>query len=143
MAIEQNPARASLEALVENGDLAFEVLHPGGVELTRELADMCQLKPGQSLPDVASGTGESACYLAESFPCRVTGIDHSVFMAATAKQKARDHNLQIHFQQADAHDLPFEAGTFDVISECTTCALDKQRAIGEMVRVARPPALRH
>jgi ubiquinone/menaquinone biosynthesis C-methylase UbiE len=139
MAIEQNSGRASLEALVESGDLGFQILHPGGLELTRELAELCHLGTGKRVLDVASGTGESACYLAETFACRVTGIDHSAFMVDKAKQKARDRKLEIQFQQADAHQLPFEAGAFDVvISECTTCALDKQRAIVEMVRVARP-----
>jgi SAM-dependent methyltransferase len=138
MAVEHNPSRASLEALVERGDLHLEILHPGGIELTRDLVEMCHLGPGKNLLDVASGTGESACYLAESFRCRVTGVDHSAFMVATAQQKARDRKLEIQFQQGDAHHLPFEAETFDVvISECTTCALDKARAIGEMVRVAR------
>ncbi len=136
---EQNPQRASLEALVESGDLGLPTLHPGGLGLTRELAELCHVGPGKSLLDVASGTGESACYLAESFGCRVTGIDHSAFMVETATQKARDRKLEIRFQQADAHHLPFEAGTFEVvISECTTCALDKPQAISEMVRVARP-----
>ncbi len=139
MPAEQNPQRASLEALVEGGDLGLPTLHPGGLGLTRELAELCHAGPGKSLLDVASGTGESACYLAESFGCRVTGVDHSAFMVEAATQKARDRKLEIRFQQADARHLPFEAGTFDVvISECTTCALDKPQAISEMVRVARP-----
>ncbi len=88
---------------------------------------------------MASGTGESACYLAESFGCAVTGVDRSAFMVETANRKARERKLEIELQQADAHQLPFEAETFDlVISECTTCALDKPKAITEMVRVTRP-----
>ncbi len=139
LAGEQNPQRASLEALVESGELGLPTLHPGGLKLTRELAELCRAGPDKSLLDVASGTGESACYLAESFGCQVTGVDRSAFMVETAKQKATGRKLEIRLQQADAHHLPFERGTFDVvISECTTCALDKPQAIGEMVRVARP-----
>jgi ubiquinone/menaquinone biosynthesis C-methylase UbiE len=136
---DQHPQHASLETLVESGDLGLPSLHPGGLGLTQELAELCHAGPGKSLLDVASGTGESACYLAKSFGCRVTGVDHSAFMVETATQKARERKLEIRFQQADAHHLPFDTGTFDVvISECTTCALDKPQAIGEMVRVARP-----
>lgn len=125
--------------MVESGDLGLPTLHPGGLRLTRELARLCHAGPGKSLLDVACGTGETACHLAETFGCRVTGVDHSVFMVETATQKARDRNLEIRFQGADAHHLPFEIGTFDVvISECTTCAPDKPQAIAEMVRVARP-----
>jgi ubiquinone/menaquinone biosynthesis C-methylase UbiE len=138
LAVERHPERASLEELVESGVLGLQILHPGGLELTRELGEMCHAGPGKSLLDVACGTGESACHLAEFFGCEVTGIDHSAFMVDAAKQKARERKLAIQFQQADAHCLPFEVATFDiVISECSTCALDKPAAIGEMVRVAR------
>jgi hypothetical protein len=43
------PRRASLEALVESGDLGFQILHPGGLELTRELAELCHLGTGKSV----------------------------------------------------------------------------------------------
>jgi SAM-dependent methyltransferase len=82
--------------------------------------------------------GRKACYLAETFGCKVTGIDHSTYMVQTAKRKAEERGLTVEFKNGDAHDLPFVAETFDlVISECTTCALDKQKAIAEMVRVTR------
>jgi ubiquinone/menaquinone biosynthesis C-methylase UbiE len=129
---------ASLEALVESGDLGLQLLHPGGLEMTRELAEMCRVTSGKMLLDVACGTGESACYLAQRFGCSVTGVDHSAFMIDAAIRKAQDRKLKINFQQADAHSLPFAAETFDaVISECTICALEKERAIREMVRVAK------
>ena len=37
-------AQASLEALVETGFLNLEILHPGGLELTREIAELCQIQ---------------------------------------------------------------------------------------------------
>lgn len=130
--------QVSLEAIVESGDLGLPILHPGGLEGTRELAELCHISSGKRLLDVASGTGETACYLAEVFGCRVTGIDHSPFMVETAKRKAGERGLPIEFLKGDAHDLPFDAESFDlVISECTACALNKQKAIREMVRVVR------
>jgi ubiquinone/menaquinone biosynthesis C-methylase UbiE len=88
--------------------------------------------------DVASGSGETACHIAEQFQCQVVGVDGSDFMIDRARQKARSRHLEIEFRQGDAHDLPFGDGEFDaVISECTTCILDKKRAIREMARVAR------
>jgi arsenite methyltransferase len=137
--VDPNQRPASLEALVESGDLGtIQILHPGGLELTRELAELCYVSQGKRVLDVASGTGESACYLVQSFACRVTGVDHSTCMIDLARRKARDRGLDVCFEEADAHNLPFPAGSFDlVISECTTCALNKKRAIGEMARVAR------
>lgn len=130
----------SLEQLLESGDLPIEILHPGGLEITRELAERCRLGPGQRVLDVASGSGAAACFLAEHFQCRVVGVDASAFMVERATSKALSRNLaDVTFQQGEAHALPFENDAFDaVISECTTCVLDKPRAIREMVRVAKP-----
>ena len=131
--------RPSLENLVENEDLGLDILHPGGLELTQQLARLCQIGQDTSVLDVASGTGESACYLAQELGASVVGLDVSDFMIERAKNKAEQRNLEIEFEKADAHQLPFGDETFDrVISECTTCTLDKEKAIREMVRVVKP-----
>jgi arsenite methyltransferase len=136
-----SPSRrsASLEALVENGELrTIQILHPGGLELTRQLAELCHVGPDKSVLDVASGTGETACFLVQSFACRVTGVDHSGLMVDVARRKARERTLDINFEEGDAHHLPFAAGCFDVVlCECTICVLDKNKALREMTRVAR------
>ena len=49
--------RPSLETLIEDLDLGLEVLHPGGLEITRELAQLCRIGRGARVLDVASGTG--------------------------------------------------------------------------------------
>jgi ubiquinone/menaquinone biosynthesis C-methylase UbiE len=126
----------SLETLVESEDLGLDILHPGGLDITRELARQCRIGKGTSVLDVASGTGESACFLAEELGARVVGIDGSEYMIERARKKALHRNLDIKFEKADAHQIPFGDGTFDsVISECTVCILDKERAIREMARV--------
>jgi SAM-dependent methyltransferase len=71
------------------------VLHPGGLEGTRELAELCRVSSGKRVLDVASGTGERACYLAEVFRCKVTGIDHSGYMVEMAKRKAEKRGLAV------------------------------------------------
>lgn len=131
--------RPSLENLIESEDLGLEILHPGGLDITKELAELCHIDRGAKVLDVASGTGESACYLAENFGCSVVGVDASEHMIEKAREKARERGLNIEFKKGDAHNLPFGDDAFDVvISECTTCLLDKERAIREMVRVAKP-----
>lgn len=134
----KDPEGPSLEKVVESGILPIEVLHPGGLEITRELAELCRVSQGQRVLDVASGSGEAACFLAEQFQCHLVGIDGSDDMVERARQKARSRHLDVEFRQGDAHQLPFDDGEFDtVISECTTCILDKELAVREMTRVAK------
>ena len=131
--------RPSLESLVEIGDLGIEILHLGELDITGELAELCHIRKGTEVLDVATGTGESACFLVQNYGCRVVGVDVSDYMVSRAVQKAQERGLPIEFKKADAHNLPFEDDTFDVaMSECTTCLLDKDRAISEMVRVVKP-----
>lgn len=138
-ATSQQNTRPSLENLVESEDLGFEILHPGGLDITQELADLCGIEKDTSVLDIASGTGESACYLAEKLGARVVGIDGSDLMVERAQKKAKQRNLKIEFKKGDAHQLAFRENTFDtVISECTMCILDKEKAIREMVRVVKP-----
>jgi SAM-dependent methyltransferase len=131
---------ASIERLVESMDLGLETLHPGGQDVTKQLAEMAGIGEGSEVLDVASGTGEGACYLASTFGCRVQGVDISEQMVARATRKARKRAIAgVQFTAGDAHSLPFEDDRFDaVISECTLCYLDKSRAIREMVRVVKP-----
>lgn len=129
---------ASLEALVETGMLALDSLHPGGLETSRRLAELCGIASGTAVLDVASGTGETACFLAETRGARVRGIDVSEDMIRRAKAKAGARGLEVEFGKADATDLPFGDSEFDaVLCECTLCFLDKARVLGEMTRVAR------
>ena len=131
--------RPCLEGLVEAGMLKVESLHPGGLELTAELARLCRIQKGAKVLDVASGTGESACFIAERFTARVSGIDRSDQMIQRAEAKAQSKNLKVEFKKADAANLPFDDGEFDVaICECTLSFFEKERVLGEMIRVVRP-----
>ena len=69
--------QASLENLVETGLLEVEILHPGGLALAQELAELCKIQTGTEVLDVACGTGETGCFLTERFGARVVGLDWS------------------------------------------------------------------
>jgi SAM-dependent methyltransferase len=128
--------RPSLEALIEAEDLGLEILHPGGLTITRELARATGIVTGTRLLEVAAGTGETARLLAAEFGAQVTATDLSPRMIRRMRDKfpARDSEVQIAW--ADAHHLPFRNNTFDVaLSECAVCHFDKLRALREMARV--------
>jgi SAM-dependent methyltransferase len=131
--------RPSLENLIEGENLGLEILHPGGLDTTNELAQLCNIGKDSLVLDVASGTGESACFLAEKLGARVMGMDASDYMVERATDKAKQRNLNVEFKTGDAHSLPFAEDTFDaVISECTVCLLDKEKVVREMLRVVKP-----
>jgi arsenite methyltransferase len=138
--LEQLPAKkACLEAVIETELLTIESLHPGGLELTEELAQLCGVRRGSDVLELACGTGESACFLAERHGARVIGVDRSPRMIQRAKQKAQARGVDVTFREADAHDLPFPDAAFDAaMCECTLCISKKEQVIREMARVVRP-----
>jgi arsenite methyltransferase len=130
---------ASLEALVESGLLALDTFHPGGFELTSELAELCGISTGSRVLDVACGTGATARHLTKQYGALVCGVDRSTELLERAFQETRAEGLAIQFFAADAMQLPFADQHFDVaLCECTLCLLDKTTALHEMVRVVRP-----
>ncbi len=129
----------SLEALVETGIMPGAIFHPGGLALSEELAVLCGIKSTYEILDVACGTGETACFLAETFGCRVVGIDATELQIRRAQAKGAERHLSVEFRQADAHHLPFPDDIFDaLICEATLCHLEIGQALNEMVRVTKP-----
>lgn len=129
----------SLEALVETGILPGDIFHPGGLDVSKELAALCGITSASNVLDVACGTGETACFLAETYGCRVMGIDVTELQIERAREKKYRRNLPVEFRQADAHHLPFPDDMFDVvISEATLCHLEIGQVLKEMARVTKP-----
>jgi arsenite methyltransferase len=122
--------------------LLGESFHPGGAELTVELAGMLGLGSESSLLDVACGKGTSAFAVAEHFGCRVTGVDLSAanVRESAAEAEKRGLSSRVRFVVGDAETLPFAAGSFDaLLCECAFCTFpDKAKAASEFARVLRP-----
>lgn len=122
--------------------LLGDSFHPGGLELTERLGNLLELRPGQRVLDVASGTGASAVFLAQQFGCEVVGLDYSTDLVGHARRRAREAGLdhRVRFEHGDSESLPFPDGTFDaLICECSFCTFpDKRSAADEFARVIRP-----
>ena len=108
------------------------------------------LAPGSVL-DVACGTGDIALEISKANPqARIIGLDFSQNMLDVACRRAASLSLpaaskdspgsNLIFQQGSALDLPFDEGSFDVvtISFGLRNMADYQRVIEEMTRVLRP-----
>jgi SAM-dependent methyltransferase len=119
-----------------------EWYHPGGVDLTRRLADALDLRPGQHVLDVASGIGSTALLLAQERAVKVTGVELGAAQIAKAQARAKTLGLErvICFESGDAERLPIDDACFDaVVCECAFCTFpNKQTAAAQMARVLRP-----
>ncbi|MFZ4548449.1 MAG: class I SAM-dependent methyltransferase [Bacteroidales bacterium] len=132
--------KPTIEDAIEIGGI--EILHPGGFELTKRTAELCDLKSGMKVLDVSSGRGTQAVFYAKTFGVTVTGLDISEEMISTATKKAEENKLgeRVKFILGDSQYLPFADNTFDVvINECAVgIPDDSQKVIDEMLRVVKP-----
>lgn len=122
--------------------LLGDSFHPGGQRLSRRVGEKLNLRAGLRVLDVASGKGESAIFLAQSFGCEVIGIDFGRENVKDATSRAREAKIThlVSFCRGDAEKLDFPNAGFDVvICECAFCTFqDKPAAASEFARVLRP-----
>ena len=118
----------------------LEILHPGGIEKTDEMARMCRIGQDKRVLDIGSGKGTTVCHLADKYTCEVVGLDLSERMIGYAKDMAKKKGLddRVSFRRSNAHNLPFDDESFDIVlAECTTVLLDKEKAFSEFFRVTK------
>lgn len=103
---------------------------------------LCRVRPEDRVLDVACGTGDLAEAFAAAGPSEVIGVDFAEPMLAHARRKAaaREDRPRPTYRWADAMDLPFEDGRFDVVSIAFGIrnVSDPPRALAEFKRVLAP-----
>jgi len=118
---------------------------PAVIELRRWERGHLDLRSGTALLDVGCGLGDVTIALgAAAMPGgRVVGVDSSDQMLEEARRRAAAAGVSATFGVGDATSLGYADASFDVVrSERTLQWLDApQRAVTEMVRVARPGGL--
>src|SRR5712691_10562047 len=103
------------------------------------LCEAVELRPGQRVLDVATGTGNTALAAARR-ACDVTGIDFTPSLLEHARQRAAVERLPITFREGDAENIPFPDASFDVVLSTfgAMFAPDQERTARELLRVCRP-----
>lgn len=103
--------------------------------------DASEIRPGDAVVDVASGTGKLAAALADRVGPfgRVVAVDLSPAMVERGRVATRDI-VQLEFVVADALALPFEDRRFDAATVAfgLRAVADRERALAELARVVRP-----
>jgi SAM-dependent methyltransferase len=117
-------------------------VHLGGLSATRRLLSLCHVAEASEVLDTGCGIGIGPAYVARTYGCRVVGVDLSAQMIDWARRRAREEGVEdrVTFAVADVLALPFEDDRFDVVIAESVLAfvVDKEQAIGEMVRVTKP-----
>ncbi len=104
----------------------------------QRLYDRVGLSSKERVLDVGSGTGVITSELAEQSPGDVIGIDIDEAKLEVARSAFEDVE-GLSFQVADVQDLPFDDGSFDLVTFNIVLVYvpDQQRALSEMARVTR------
>jgi SAM-dependent methyltransferase len=103
------------------------------------LARAIDIHPGQSVLDVAAGSGNAAL-AASRRGAQVTATDFVPQLLDVAAHRADVEGLHLDTREADAQSLPFADGEFDVVLSTfgVMYAPDQFRAATELLRVCRP-----
>ena len=136
--MDKNPdeVAAMFDGVAKRYDLVNDLLSLGRTKAWRKaMTALIQPRPGMKILDLAAGTGSSSEPLAAA-GADVIPADFSEGMLA-AGRKARPH---LPFTKADALNLPFADGEFDVatISFGLRNTQKTAKALAEMLRVVKP-----
>ncbi len=130
--------KAKHRALWASGDypaVAAELIPTLGPELVRASG----VRPGDSVLDVAAGSGNAAIPAAAAGAI-VTASDLTPELFDAGRAIAADRGVELEWVEADAEAMPFADDSFDVVMSCVGAmfAPHHQAAADELMRVVRP-----
>jgi len=94
-----------------------ELLNPTNPAKIRLLGERLRLGPNSRVVDLACGKAGPALILAESFGCRVLGVERAPEFVADARVRVETAGLtdRIEIVEGDAAAFPLEPGTWDAV----------------------------
>ena len=100
------------------------------------LAEVADVRAGDRVLDVAAGNGNATLAAARRF-AQVTSTDYVPALLEKGARRATAEGLEVQFRVADAEELPFDDGSFDVVLSTFGAMFtpDHTRPAREMLRV--------
>ena len=102
------------------------------------LCESLDLRAGERVLDVAAGNGNATLAAARRW-CDVVSTDYVGALLERGKARASAEGLAVRFEEADAENLPYAHGSFDVVLSTFGVMFtpSQEKAASEMVRVCR------
>lgn len=123
---------------------AFDQFHVGGLPATKQFMALLDLRPGMTVFDAGSGFGGPSRFVAETYDCRVVGVDLTPAYVAVAERLAectRTAN-RITYRTGDLLDLDDRDASYDAMytQHVVMNIRDRVQLYREMRRVLKPGA---
>lgn len=109
------------------------------VPVGERLCDTMDLRAGERVLDVATGSGNTAIAAARRL-CEVTGVDYVPALLERGRHRAAAEGVPVEFKEGDAEALPEQDGSYDVVLSTfgVMFAPNQEQAARELLRVCRP-----
>jgi ubiquinone/menaquinone biosynthesis C-methylase UbiE len=103
------------------------------------LCEAVDLRAGERVLDVATGSGNTAIAAARRFSA-VSGVDYVPALLDRARERAAAERLTVDFREGDAEAIPYPDASFDVVLSTfgAMFAPDQEQTARELLRVCRP-----
>jgi len=108
--------------------------------VAEDLTEALDIVPGERVLDVACGSGNGALAAARRAWGNTVGADFVPALLERGRERAATERLDVEFVEADATDLPFGDGEFDVVMSIfgAMFAADQEKAAAELLRTRKP-----
>lgn len=135
--VDFNAVKQRQHAAWSSGD--YSIIGATLVIVAEQLCESVDLRSGQQVLDVATGSGITAIAAARRY-CEVTGLDYVPALLDRARERAAAEHLSVTFQEGDAENMPFPDESFDAVLSTFGVMFtpNQEQAARELLRVCRP-----